>query len=71
MKFYSNIGFWRYVKTTILVVSLLYKVGPTSVAQCTIIPNAVPGLTLTHTVGVNNATGVAFNPNLNLYYIAK
>lgn len=40
-------------------------------AQCTIIPNAVPDITLTFTVGVNNATGVAFNPNLNLYYIAQ
>lgn len=42
-----------------------------SSAQCNIIPNAIPNLTLTFSVGVNNATGVAFNPNLSLYYIAQ
>ena len=42
-------------------------------AQCTPIPNAIPGLLLdfAHPTNVNNASGVAFNPNLNLYYIAQ
>ena len=38
-------------------------------AQCTIIPNATPGPVLTYTAAFGtNATGVAFNPNFNLYY---
>lgn len=40
-------------------------------SQCAIIPNAVPNLTLPYSVGVNNATGVAFNPIENLWYIAQ
>lgn len=71
MKFNSNNDFMKHATIFFLAVSLLYKISPSSVAQCTIIPNATPSLTLTHTVGVNNATGVAFNPNLNLYYIAQ
>jgi len=71
MKFYSNNGFWKQARIFFLVVSSLYSFNIDCVAQCTIIPNATASLTLTHTVGVNNATGVAYNPNLNLYYIAQ
>lgn len=40
-------------------------------AQCTIIPNATTGLTLTYVLtGGTNATGVAYNPDLDLYYTA-
>ncbi len=46
-------------------------IAKSSLSQCTIIPNAVPGITLAFSVGVNNGSGVAYNPNLNLYYIAQ
>ena len=40
-------------------------------AQCTVVANAVPGVTLTYVQGGGtNATGVAFNPTLSLYYAA-
>ncbi len=40
-------------------------------AQCTPLANAIPGISLAYSTGVNNASGVAFNPNFNLYYIAQ
>ena len=55
----------------VVLLAVLALASHLGMSQCTIIPNAVPGITLTHTVGVNNATGVAYNPNLNLYYIAQ
>ena len=40
-------------------------------AQCTVVANAVPGVTLTYVQGGGtNATGVAFNPTMSLYYAA-
>lgn len=53
-----------------LVFALLFLVNSAG-AQCTIIPNAVPNLSLPYSVAVNNATGVAYNPNFNLWYIAQ
>lgn len=58
------------MKQLLLTCSLI-AIGSFGWAQCTIIPNAVPNLTLAYSVGVNNATGVAYNPNLNLWYIAQ
>lgn len=60
----------RYLRTIGLVI---FSIGlfNTVFSQCTIIPNAVPNLSLAYSVGVNNATGVAFNPNFSLYYIAQ
>lgn len=40
-------------------------------SQCSILPNAIPNITLAYSVSVNNASGVAYNPNFNLYYIAQ
>lgn len=40
-------------------------------SQCTPLANAVPGLSLPYNMGVNNATGVACNPNLALWYTAQ
>jgi gliding motility-associated-like protein len=43
----------------------------TSNAQCVPIANAVPGITYTYVLGNGtNATGVAYNPNFNIYYCA-
>ncbi len=54
----------------ILYVSVLSFISSTnSFAQCTILPIAVQGISLTYVqAGGTNASGVAFNPNLNLYY---
>ncbi len=38
-------------------------------AQCSLLPNAVPGILLVHqNTNCFNNSGVAYNPNLNLYY---
>jgi gliding motility-associated-like protein len=54
-----------------LTISLLFVNNWNSQAQCTVVANAVPGVTLTYVQGGGtNATGVAFNPTLSLYYAA-
>ena len=41
-------------------------------SQCTLLPNALPGLTLTHqNPNCFNNSGVAYNPNFNLYYAVR
>ena len=38
-------------------------------SQCNIIPNAIQGISYTFVQsGGTNASGVAYNPNLNIYY---
>ncbi len=40
--------------------------------QCTLIPNAIPGLSLTYqSTNLFNCSGVAYNPNFNFYYAVR
>lgn len=61
------------MKTTPLLVSfvlLLFSTG--SYAQCSILASAVPGITLVHqNTNCFNNSGVAYNPNLGLYYACR
>ena len=71
MKLLSKKGILRSACSIIVIAaSLLFSNNP-ALGQCAIIPNAVPNLTLTYVVpGGTNATGVAYNPNFNVYYAA-
>ena len=53
----------------ILTVFLFTLQSLNILAQCSVIPNAIPTVSLSfvQTIGTN-ASGVAFNPNFNLYY---
>lgn len=42
---------------------------PVAFSQCTILPNAVQGISYVYVQGGGtNASGIAYNPNLNIYY---
>ncbi len=66
----SALHYYAGIVRFCILICLLFS-WKNSWAQCTIIPNAIPNLSLPYSVGVNNATGVAYNPNFNLYYIAQ
>ena len=69
-KKYSN-NLQSIFRLCALTVSLLFINNWNSQAQCTVVANAVPGVTLTYVqAGGTNATGVAFNPTFSLYYAA-
>ncbi len=62
---------YAYLTFAVTFPGLFAFLTPNGLAQCTIIPNASPGITLTYvSTGGTNATGVAYNPNLDLYYAA-
>jgi len=71
MTFFFKSNGWKFGQSIGLATVLIYLFSSYSFSQCTIMPNAIAGLSLPYSVGVNNATGVAFNPNFNLYYIAQ
>src|SRR4051812_46342295 len=53
----------------LLLCFIVYKNADSQCSQCTLLPNAVPGITLVHqNTNCFNNSGVAFNPNLSLYY---
>ena len=53
----------------LFLVQLFLVVCSFANAQCILLPNATPGITLVHqNTNCSNNSGVAFNPNQNLYY---
>lgn len=65
-------GHWCIDRPTmkyVLLLSIFVALTLLAGAQCNLLPNAIPGITLVHqNTNCNNNSGVAFNPNLNLYY---
>jgi len=52
-----------------LIISLLLLITEYSFSQCSILTDAVQGISYTYVQGSGtNASGVAYNPNFNLYY---
>lgn len=55
-----------------ILVPFLLIFGYWAQAQCNLLPNAIPGISLVHqNTNCFNNSGVAFNPNLNLYYAVR
>jgi gliding motility-associated-like protein len=60
---------FKTIVTTALVTGLMCLFNQKIQAQCTPIANAIPSITLTYVQGGGtNASGVAYNPNFNIYY---
>src|SRR5947207_3998118 len=57
-------------KLLLLLTSFVFfSIAYSQCGQCALLSNAVPGLTLTHqNTNCFNNSGVAYNPNLGLYY---
>ena len=59
----NNLLFW--------ILLTLAPIG-TAFSQCTLLPNAIPGLTLTYVqTNMGNCSGVAYNPGMGLYYAVR